>query len=114
MTVRVALLFVAAVLLGAVAGGVSTASNAVPAATLGQASAATSPYAISNVAYTLDVNNPRNVGQVAFTISPATPRVVEAKLGGSWYPCTNVSGSVTCATAALATSATSLTVVASQ
>lgn len=111
---RVALLFVAALLVGAVLGGVSTASNAVPTGTLGQASAATSPYAISNVAYSLDVNSPRTISQVSFTISPANPRVVKAQLGGSWYSCTNVSGSVTCATSAPTASPGNLVVVATQ
>lgn len=116
---KLALVFVATALLGALLGRISTASNTVPAATIGQASAATSPYSISNVSYTLDVNNPRDVAQVAFTISPANPRVVEARLfnAGSWYSCTNSSGNVTCATTSpvvAATSANSLTVVATQ
>jgi hypothetical protein len=117
--VKLALVFVATAIFGALLGRISTASNTVPAATLGQASAATAPYSISNVSYTLDVNNPRNVSQVAFTISPTNPRVIEARLNnsGSWYSCTNSSGSVTCATtspAEPATSANNLTVVATQ
>jgi hypothetical protein len=108
-----------AVLVGALLGRAATAANTVPTGLAGQGSQATSAYSISGVSYTLDANNPRDVGQVSFTISPATARVVEARLysAGSWYACTNSSGSVTCATTstvAPATSANSLTVVATQ
>jgi hypothetical protein len=113
------LLVLLAVLAGALLGQVATASNTVPAGRVGQGSQATSAYAISSISYTLDVNNPRDVAQVSFTISPATARVVNARLfnAGSWYTCTNSSGSVTCATTApvlAATSANNLTVVATQ
>lgn len=108
-----------AVLVGALLGQVATASNTVPTGLVGQGSHVTSAYAISSVSYTLDVNNPQNVAQVSFTISPSTPRVVTARLfnAGSWYTCSNSSGSVTCATTApavAATSANNLTVVATQ
>lgn len=107
------------VLVGAVIGRVATAANTVPAGLAGQGSQATSAYAISGVSYTLDVNNPQNVSQVTFTISPTNPRVVKARLfnAGSWYTCSNSSGTVTCATtspAVPATSANNLTVVATQ
>lgn len=108
-----------AVLAGAVLGRAATAGNTVPTSLAGQGSQATSAFAISGVSYTLDVNNPRNVAQVSFTISPSNARVVEARLfnAGSWYSCSNSSGSVTCATtspALAATSANNLTVVATQ
>jgi hypothetical protein len=117
--VLVVTLFVLAAIIGAAFGNGSTNSNTVPAGLVGQASTAITTYTITNVAYTLDVNNPRYVGQVTFTISPATPRVVKARFfnAGSWYTCTNVTGSVTClATAPVvpATSANNLTVVATQ
>lgn len=104
---------------GAFAGRVATAASVVPAAKLGQGSAATSPYTVSTIAYTLDVNSPQYIDQVAFTISPSTARVVRAQLsaGGAWYACTNTAGSVTCPTTspqATATTATNLTVVATQ
>ena len=110
------LLVVLAVLVGAMLGRAATAANTVPTGHAGQGSAATSPYTISGISYTLDVNNPQNVGTVSFTISPSTARVVKARLfnTGSWYSCTNSSGSVTCATSAPATSSNNLTVVATQ
>ena len=108
-----------ALLVGAIAGRAATASNTVPAGTVGQGSAATSPYTISGVGYTLNASSPQSIDQVAFTISPTTARVVSAQLvsGGSWYSCTNTSGSVTCATTspqANVSTANTLTVVASQ
>jgi len=109
-------LVLVAILVGAVIGKAATAASTVPTGTVGEGSSTTGKYTISNVAYTLDVNNPRNVGQVSFTISPSNPRVVEVRLfgAGAWYTCSNSSGSVTCATAAPATSSNSLTVVATQ
>ena len=109
-------LLVLAVLGGAVIGRAATNSNSVPDGRLGQGSQATSPYAITAITYALDPNNPRNVASVSFTINPSNPRVVKARLsnGGTWYTCSNVAGSVTCATAVLATSADNLTVVATQ
>lgn len=105
-----------AVLAGSVIGRVATAANTVPTGLVGQGSSTTAHYTISSVAYSLDVNNPRNVGQVRFTISPANPSVIKVRLynGGAWYTCSNSSGNVTCATAAPATSANTLTVVATQ
>ena len=115
----VPLLFLLAATVGAAFGNASTNANTVPTGKLGQGSTAISTYTITSVVYTLNVNNPRYVGQVAFTISPTNPRVVKARLfnAGSWYACTNVAGSVTCATTAPvapATSANNLTVVATQ
>jgi hypothetical protein len=115
----VAMLLLLAAIVGAGLGSASANSNSVPTGLLGQASTATSTYTLTGVSYTLDPSNPRYVGQVAFTISPANPRVVSVRLysGGSWYSCANASGSVTCSTTspvAPATSANTLTVVASQ
>jgi hypothetical protein len=100
-------------------GRVATASNTVPAGTVGQGSSVTSTYAISSIVYTLNIDSPQNIDQVAFTISPTNARVVEARLfnAGSWYTCTNTSGSVTCATTSpqgSASTAVNLTVVATQ
>jgi hypothetical protein len=108
-----------ALLVGGIVGKAATASNTVPAGKVGQGSAATSPYTISGVAYTLNTNSPQLIDKVAFTISPTTPRIVKAQVvsGGSWYACTNVSGSVTCATTAPqanVSTAHNLTVVATQ
>ena len=108
-----------ALLVGGVAGKAATNSNTVPAGTVGQGSAAASPYTVSSVSYTLNANSPQSIDQVAFTISPATPRVVKAQLfgGGPWYSCTNSAGSVTCATTSpqgSAGTASNLLVVATQ
>jgi len=108
-----------AVLVGAVLGRAATATNTVPNGLVGQGSQAATPYAITAISYSLDVNNPSNVAQVSFTISPTTARVVKARLKntGAWYACTNTAGSVTCATtstAITAVTANNLTVVATQ
>ena len=96
-----------------------TASNTVPNGTVGDGTGTISGYTVSAVSYTLNATNPQNLDQVAFTISPAAAATVKVKLasGGSWYSCTNTSGSVTCATTspqATAAGATQLEVVASQ
>ena len=95
-----------------------TAANTVPSSNAGSGSGAISGYTISNISYTLNASNPQNVDQVAFTIAPTTG-TVKAQLvsGGSWYACTNSSGSVTCATTspqATAAAVNQLTVVAAQ
>jgi hypothetical protein len=102
-----------------VAGYAFTASNTVPNASLGQGSNTISGYTVSSVAYNLNASNPANLDSVTFTISPTTASSVKVQLasGGSWYSCTNTSGSVSCATTspqATAAAATSLNVVASQ
>ena len=112
-------LIVAALLAGALVGKASTSSNSVPNATVGQGSAAVTPYAVSNVNFALNANSPQDIDQVSFDISPTDARVVTARLSdaGSFYSCTNTSGAVTCATTspqATATGSTNLTVVATQ
>jgi hypothetical protein len=94
-----------------------TASNTVPATQAGSGSGAISGYTISNVAYTLNAN-PNNIDAVTFTISPAAAGTVKIQLvsGGTWYDCTNSSGSVSCdttvGTQATVAPANNLTVVA--
>ena len=95
------------------------ASNTVPSTTVGSGSGTISGYTVSGVSYTLDATTPTNLDQVSFSISPATASSVKAQLspGGNWYPCTNTSGSVTCATTspqATAAAVAQLTVVAVQ
>ena len=102
-----------------IGGYAFTASNTVPNASLGQGSNTISGYTVSSVAYNLNAGNPANLDSVTFTISPTTASSVKVQLasGGSWYSCTNTSGSVSCATTspqATAAAATSLNVVASQ
>jgi len=102
-----------------VAGYAFTASNTVPAATIGQGANTISGYTVSSVSYNLDATDPTKVDSVAFTIAPATASTVKIQLAtaGSWYTCTNSSGSVSCPTTspqATAASADTLNVVASQ
>jgi archaellin len=101
----------------AVAGYAFTASNTVPNASLGQGANVISGYTISGISYNQNAANPGNIDSVAFTIAPAAAGTVSIQLvsGGSWYSCTNSSGSVSCTTTspqATASAASSLNVVA--
>ena len=96
-----------------------TASNTVPGSQAGAGSNTISGYTATSVTYNLNASNPENIDSVAFTISPTTTATVKAQLasGGSWYSCTNTSGSVSCATTspqATVAAATQLSVVAVQ
>ncbi len=85
-----------------VAGGsyAFTASNTVPATQAGQGTGTVSGFAITSVAYTLNAATPTNIDAVTFTISPSSATTVKAQLvaAGTWYSCTNTTGSVSCAT----------------
>lgn len=101
-----------------VSGYAFTASNTVPNASLGQGSNTISGYTVSAVAYNLNAANPTNLDSVSFTISPTTATTVKIQIAaaGTWYSCTNTTGSVSCATTspqATALMATALNVVAS-
>jgi hypothetical protein len=117
---RRALLISAALAVVLSIGGYAfTASNTVPNASLGQGANVISGYTVSSVAYNLNAANPANLDSVSFTISPAAATSVKVQLAaaGTWYSCTNTTGSVSCATTvpqATALSATALNVVASQ
>lgn len=94
-----------------------TASNTVPATEAGAAASAISGYTVSSVAYTLNGTDPRNIDSVQFTISPTSATLVKIQLvsSGTWYACTNTSGSVSCTTSgATVAGSTQLTVVATQ
>jgi hypothetical protein len=93
------------------------ASNTVPGTEAGSGSGAISGYTVSSVAYGLNATTPTNIDSVTFTISPTSAGTVKIQLasGGSWYSCTNTSGSVSCGTTspqATVAAATQLTVVA--
>jgi hypothetical protein len=93
------------------------ASNTVPGTEAGSGSGAISGYTVSSVAYGLNSTTPTNIDSVTFTISPTSAGTVKIQLasGGSWYSCTNTSGSVSCNTTspqATVAAATQLTVVA--
>lgn len=85
-----------------VAGGsyAFTASNTVPATQAGQGTGTVSGFAITSVGYTLNAATPTNIDAVTFTISPSSATTVKAQLvaAGTWYSCTNTTGSVSCAT----------------
>lgn len=104
----------AAVALG---GYAYTASNTVPATSAGIGATAISGYTVSSVAYGLNATTPSNIDTVTFTLSPAAASTVKAQLasGGTYYPCTNTAGSVSCATTspqATVAAANQLTVLA--
>jgi len=93
------------------------ASNTVPGTEAGSGSGAISGYTVSSVAYGLNATTPTNIDSVTFTISPTSAGTVKIQLasGGSWYACTNTSGSVSCNTTspqATVAETTQLTVVA--
>ncbi len=112
--------YVAAALVGGLGGWAYTAANSLAAGgRAGQGSAAISPYTIGSVQYTLNTNSPRNIDQVAFMLSPIAAATVKTRLvtGGSWYPCSDPAGTISCATTApqaSATTANNLTIVAAQ
>lgn len=112
---RLGILGVAGVL--ALGGYAFTASNTVPATSAGLGAAAISGYTVSGVGYSLNASTPSNIDAVTFTLSPTAASVVKAQLvsGGTYYPCTNAAGSVTCATTspqATVAAANQLTVLA--
>jgi hypothetical protein len=112
------LIVVVLVLLAATGAYVFTASNTVPATKAGSGSAAITGYTVSNVAYNLNATDPNNIDTVTFDIAPTAAGTVKIQLlgGGTWYDCTNTSGSVSCdttvGTQATVNPAVQLTVVA--
>ncbi|MCU1489467.1 MAG: hypothetical protein JWM85_872 [Acidimicrobiaceae bacterium] len=114
----------------AVGGGAYafTASNTVPATTVGAGAGAVTGYTVTNLHYSLDATTPANIDSLTFTISPVVPSagtgkvVISAALstgGPTTYTCsTDTTGAtVTCATTSPQLTATLLsgvTVVAAQ
>lgn len=88
---------VLAVALGAV-GWAFTASNTVPNSSAGHGTSTVSGYTVSNIAYGLNTTTPTNIDTTTFTITPAVAGTVKAKLGSTWYSCTNTSGAISCGT----------------
>ena len=106
-----------------------TASNTVPATTVGAGAGAVSGYTVTNLHYVLDATTPTNIDSLTFTISPAIPStgsgkvIVSAALstgGPINYTCTTDTPgvTVTCATVTptqlTAALLTGVTVVAAQ
>lgn len=113
---RVVVVSMAALLL-AIGVYAYAASNTVPGSEAGSGSGAISGYTVSSVAYGLNATTPTNIDSVTFTIAPTAAGTVKVQLasGGSWYTCSNTSGSVSCTTTspqATVAAATQLTVVA--
>jgi hypothetical protein len=93
------------------------AANTVNASRAGNGAGSINGYTLSGLSYTLNTNDPRNVDSVAFTLNPGNAQTVKTQLAaaGSWYSCTNASGSVTCTTTgATAQGSAQLTVVSVQ
>ena len=113
-----ALLVIVLVVLAATGAYIFTASNTVPNTNAGAGSGTITGYTISGVAYNLNSTDPNNIDSVDFTIAPTTAGTVKIQVvnGGTWYDCTNTTGSVTCDTTvgiqATVTPANQLTVVA--
>jgi hypothetical protein len=121
-------------IVAAVAGAIGvaafafTASNTVPATTVGAGSGAVSGYTVTNVHYVLNATNAGNIDSLTFTVAPVIPNtgtgkvVVSAALtsgGPNSYNCTSslVGDTVTCATTSpqlTADKINQLTVVAAQ
>ena len=105
-----------------------TASNTVPATTVGAGTGAVSGYTVSAIHYNLNTTTPANIDSLTFTVAPVIPStgtgkvIVSATLtvgGPTNYNCTsNVAGdTVTCLTTTpqlTADKINGLTVVAAQ
>ena len=75
------------------------ASNTLPATTnAGDGDETISGYTITNVDYVLNATDPSQIATVTFDIAPTNADSVSIQLvsGGSWYSCTNTTGSVSC------------------
>ena len=105
-----------------------TASNTVPATTVGAGSGVVSGFTVTNLHYTLNTATPANIDSLTFTISPTVPSTSSGKVvvaaalstgGPTNYTCsTDTAGStVTCPTTSPQLTAallTGVTVVAAQ
>src|SRR3984885_4578570 len=86
-----------------------TASNTVPATTVGAGAGAVSGFTVTNLHYSLNATTPANIDSLTFTIAPAVPSTGSGKViiaaalstgGPTNYTCTTDTGgtNVTCAT----------------
>jgi hypothetical protein len=105
-----------------------TASNTVPATTVGAGSGVVSGFTVTNLHYNLNTTTPANIDSLTFTISPVVPSTSSGKVviaaalstgGPTNYTCTSdTAGSiVTCPTTSPQLTAallTGVTVVAAQ
>lgn len=94
-----------------------TAANTVPASKAGDGTGTISGYTVSGIDYTLLSSDPAKIDKVDFTLdtAPGAGSTLKAKIGGSWYDCTNTGTAATCDFAAgsepTVSAATSLQVV---
>jgi hypothetical protein len=106
-----------------------TASNTVPATTVGAGAGAVSGFTVTNLHYSLDATTPANIDSLTFTIAPAVPSTGSGKViiaaalstgGPTNYTCTTDTAgtTVTCPTITptqlTAALLTGVTVVAAQ
>lgn len=72
------------------------ASNTVPATKAGDGSGAVSGYTVTSVVYNLNGSDPSTLDSVAFDLGAAAAQVQVQLVAttGSWYTCTNTSGTV--------------------
>ncbi len=105
-----------------------TASNTVPATTVGAGSGVVSGFTVTNLHYNLNATTPANIDSLTFTISPVVPSTSSGKVviaaalstgGPTNYTCTSdtAGSTVTCATVSPQLTAallTGVTVVAAQ
>lgn len=81
------------VLVFATAAFAFAATNTVPASYAGEGASVTSGYTITNVVYNLNATTASNVDSVTFTLNAAASTVkVRLVTTGSYYSCTNTSG----------------------
>ena len=120
-TFRFSRILVVVIAVGIISGAAYafTASNTVPNSYAGDGNQTISGYNVTNVTYTLNGTTPTNVDAVTFDLDNAAA-TVKARVvgGGSWYSCTNPSGTTwNCATTspqATAAAVNNLEIVAAQ
>ena len=119
---RTYLILIGLVLILAASAYAFAAANTVPVTGAGDASSATSGYAVSGVTYTLGPTNFGVIDKVTFALAaisgapaPATVKI-QLVTGGTWYNCTFTTPSWNCSIAGAVTvaGADTLRVVAAQ
>jgi len=90
------------VLVFATAAFAFAATNTVPATYAGEGASTTSGYVVTNVVYNLNAATASNIDSVTLTLdAPASTVMVRLVTAGSYYSCTNTSGTNwSCATTA--------------
>jgi hypothetical protein len=81
------------VLVFATAAFAFAASNTVPASYAGEGASVTSGYTVSSVLYNLNTTTPSNIDSVTFTLNASATTVkIRLVTTGSYYTCSNTSG----------------------